>query len=155
MSEVNYKKSIFINAPLEKVYKYVVDPETWSQWDAHVTDVAVPKGDGGVGTVVEMNYSLFGIKHPNVVEVTEDIFNPEASTWVAKLTGDTSGYYRVTFLPKDEGTELTFEISQTIPEKLLAKVISKVVISKARANATVHCLENIKAICEEEYVPVV
>lgn len=144
-----FKKSIFINAPLEEVYKYTINPENWSQFYNGLSEAERIKGDGEVGTIVKTKYSMLGIHFPVKIEVTACEMTPEGAKWSGDMTGNFPSEQTSIYVPKDNGTELTFEIdSSGTPENLFGKIIDKLVTDKMEENSAMHTLENIKAICE-------
>ena len=69
------------------------------------------------------------------------------------MTGNFPSKQTSTYVPKDNGTELTFEIdSGGTPDSLFGKIIDKLVTDKMEENSAMHTLENIKAICEHAEV---
>ncbi len=142
-------KSIFINAPLEEVYKYTINPENWSQFYNGLSEAERIKGDGEVGTIVKTKYSMLGIHFPVKIEVTACEMPPEGAKWSGDMTGNFPSKQTSIYVQKDNGTELTFEIdSSGTPENLFGKIIDKLVTDKMEENSAMHTLENIKAICE-------
>lgn len=146
----NLKKSIFIDAPFEKVASYGKNPKEWAHWYAHLSEPKNLKGDGETGTVGEFTYSMLGIHLPMTVEVKEFSTTPEKQVWVGSFTGPLSGIQTVTYLTKDNGTEVTIDIDYTVPGSILGKIADLVVIEKIQENATIATLGSLKAICESK-----
>lgn len=144
-----FKKSIFINAPLEKVYQYTINPENWSHFYNGLSEAESIKGKGEVGTIVKTKYSMLGMHFPVTIEVTACEMTPEGAKWSGDMTGSFPSKQTSTYVPKENGTELTFEIdSGGTPDSLFGKIIDKLVTDKMEENSAMHSLENIKAICE-------
>lgn len=144
-----FKKSIFINAPLDEVYLYTINPENWSQFYNGLSEAERIKGDGEVGTIVKTKYSMLGIHFPVKIEVTECEMTSKGAKWSGNMTGSFPSKQTSIYVPKDGGTELTFEIdSSGTPDNLFGKIIDKIVTDKMEENSAMHSLENIKAICE-------
>jgi len=144
-----FKKNIFINAPLEEVYQYTINPENWSHFYNGLSEAESIKGDGEVGTIVKTKYSMLGIHFPVTIEVTACDRTSKDAKWSSEMTGGFPSKQTSIYVPKDNGTQLTFEIdSGGTPNNLFGKIIGKLVTDKMEENSAMHTLENIKAICE-------
>jgi uncharacterized membrane protein len=142
------KKSIFINAPVERVYKYARDPRKWSQWYANLSGPDKLSGEGEAGTVVELKMSLIGLHFPVTVEVVEDNLNPTGSGWVGNVKGPLAGKQVFTYIPKENGTEASVELEYTVPANFMGTIINTLIFEKIVENGLKHTLENLKIICE-------
>ena len=65
-----FKKSIFIDAPLEKVYQYTMNPENWSHFYNGLSEAESISGKGEVGTIVKTKFSMLGMHFPVTITVT-------------------------------------------------------------------------------------
>ncbi|MBF7096817.1 SRPBCC family protein [Alkalibacter mobilis] len=144
----NLKKSIFINAPMEKVAKYGTNPKEWGHWYAHLSDPENLVGEGEAGTVGEFKYTMLGMHLPMKVEVIENTQSPEKHVWMGTFEGPLSGKQTFTYIAKDGGTEVDVDIEYTVPGSILGRIADILIIEKIQENATVATLENLKAICE-------
>jgi hypothetical protein len=142
------KRSILINAPFDKVAEYGKNPKEWAHWYANLSEPKKLVGDGEAGTVAEFTYSMLGMHLPMTVEVKECSSTPDKQVWVGTFTGPLSGTQTVTYLAKDNGTEVNIEIDYTVPGSILGKIADLVVIEKIQENATIATLESLKVICE-------
>lgn len=141
-------KSIFIDAPLEKVAEYGKNPNGWAHWYAHLSEPKKLVGDGEVGTVGEFTYSMLGMHLPMMVEVKEWSAGPDKYVWSGTFEGPLSGTQKVTYLPNGDGTDVTLEIEYTVPGNIFGKIADLILLEKVQENATVATLENLKAFCE-------
>jgi uncharacterized membrane protein len=142
------KKSIFINSTPEKIYAFARDPLKWGQWYANLSEIKLEKGDGGVGSVINSVYNLFGMHVPTIVEVTEDVSSPELCRWAGLIKGNITGKQIFTYTAKDGGTEVEIELEYTLPAGIIGRIADKLLIEKVKDNDLVHTLENLKAFCE-------
>lgn len=142
------KETIFINAPLEKVVGYAMDPKEWAHWYAHLSEPVKLVGDGEAGTVGEFKYSILGIHLPMTVEVKDCSHSPEKHVWMGTFEGPLSGTQTFTYVAKDGGTEVIAAIDYNMPENIVGKVANLLVVEKIQENATIATLKNLKAICE-------
>jgi len=142
------KKSIFINAPLEKVHGFARDPLKWGQWYANLSEVRIEKGDGGVGSVIESVYNLFGMHVPTTIEVIEDFVSPDVHRWVGLIKGNITGKQTVTYTAKNGGTETEIELEYTLPAGIIGRIADKLLIEKVKDNDLIHTLENLKVFTE-------
>ena len=144
-----FEKTIFINAPVEKVYEYTNNPENWSHFYNGLSEPESISGKGEVGTIVKSSYSMMGIHFPITIEVTESKRTDDGGAiWSGSITGSFPTKQISRYVAKDGGTELTFDIDSVPPETLFTKILDKLVTDKMEENSTQHTLENIKAICE-------
>lgn len=144
----NLKVSNFINAPLEKVSEYAMNPKEWEHWYAHLSGPEKLNGNGDAGTVGEFKYTLLGIHLPMTVKVKECTLSPEKHVWIGTFAGPLYGTQTFTYMPKNGGTEVTAEIEYTVPGSIFGKIANILVIEKIQENATIATLANLKAICE-------
>ena len=143
-----FEKTIFINAPVEKVYEYTINPENWSHFYNGLSEAESVHGKGEVGTIVKLSYSMMGMHFPVTIEVTESQLTADGAIWKGNITGSFPTKQTSRYIAKDGGTELTFDIDSVPPETLFTKILDKLVTDKMEENSTQHTLENIKAICE-------
>jgi ligand-binding SRPBCC domain-containing protein len=143
-----FEKTIFINAPVGKVYEYTINPENWSHFYNGLSEAESVHGKGEVGTIVKSSYSMMGMHFPITIEVTESQLTADGAIWKGNITGSFPTKQTSRYIAKDGGTELTFDIDSVPPETLFTKILDKLVTDKMEENSTQHTLENIKAICE-------
>lgn len=144
----NLKKSIYIDAPVEKVALYGINPKEWGHWYAHLSEPEKLVGEGEVGTVGEFKYSLLGTHLPITITVKEFNESPKEFVWIGKVDGPMAGTQKFTYTEKNGGTEVNADIEYTVPGSILGKIANLLIIEKILENSTVATLENLKAICE-------
>ena len=142
------KQTIFINAPLEKVFHYTINPENWAHF---YNNLAAPKkidGNGDLGTTVEADYAIMGMHFPETIQVTECEITDSTAKWTGMLSGSFNAKQSSYYEAKDSGTELTFEIESYIPDDLYGKITDQLIYERLGRISAAHTLKNIKAICE-------
>jgi len=140
--------SIFIDAPLDKVAKYVSNPEEWAHWYIHLSGPDKLTGKGEAGTVGEFRYSLMGMHLPMTIEVTENTIGTDRHVWRGIFRGTISGAQTCTYVSKNGGTEATIEIDYELPGNILGKAVDALLLERLQNNATKGTLENLKVMCE-------
>lgn len=142
------KQTIFINAPLEKVYRYTINPENWAHFYNHLSSPKKIDGNGEVGTVVEADYAIMGMHFPETIQVTECESTDGTAKWTGMMSGSFNARQSSYYEAKDSGTELSFEIESYIPDDLFGKITDRIIYERLGKNSAAHSLENVKVICE-------
>ena len=143
-------QSTFINAPLEDVFRYTIDPRNWAHF---YNNLAVPKridGTGEVGTIVEADYAIMGMHFLQTIQVTECEYTESSARWTGMISGSFTAKQTCTYKAVDNGTELTLDIESFIPHDLFGRITDRMIYERISKNSATHTLENIKAICEGE-----
>jgi len=138
------KKSIKINAPAEKIYKYFNTPtnlpEIWPSM-SEVKDVErLPNG----GTKFTYVFNMAGLRFEGTSEDTEVIPNRKV---VSKSEGGIDGTVTLEFMPEEEGSNVTFEAEYVVPIPLLGK-LAEAIIVKLNENEINALLANLKVRME-------
>jgi uncharacterized membrane protein len=142
------RKTIFINASLQKVYSVARDPNRWSTWFAGLTEPDKVTGNGEVGTVVRQKYLLAGTQFPITTRVMEDKLAQNEAFWKGKIEGPLSGEQSWSYRTREGKTEVTVDLDYTVPGSALGKIADRLVIEKMQERSTDQSLENLKTICE-------
>ena len=118
------KESTVINAPPDRVFAYVTEPATMSEWLAKMVEVRNVVGTGE-GQQYEWTYKYVGlllrgqsvvVQHvPNALAVTQSI-GTISSTWTFNIE------------PHEEGTNLTIEVEYSVPIPVLGKIAEHVAV---------------------------
>jgi len=67
---VTLRETIFIPAPAEQVWAAVAQPEMWSQWNSHVSDMRRShRGPVSVGEQIDAVFTLNDRRSPSQVEI--------------------------------------------------------------------------------------
>ena len=142
------KQTIFINAPLEKVYRYTINPKNWAHFYNNLASPKKIDGNGDVGTEVEADYAIMGIHFPQTIQVTECELTDSSARWTGMLSGSFNAKQSSYYEAKGSGTELTFETESYIPDDLFGKITDRFIYERLDKNSAAHTLENIKVSCE-------
>ena len=142
------KKSIHIMRPVSYVYDTARDPEKWGYWYSSLSRPTSIVGKGEAGTKTEFTYSMMGMHFPVIIEVILDQPSQEEGHWEGTIRGPITGKQHNTYLPKDDGTDVTYELEFSVPTSLLGKVANVLFIHRVEENALVQTLANLKILCE-------
>ena len=121
------QKSITINAPVEKVFAYLSDPnnlpEIWPSM-VEIKDVQpAPAGGYNFGWV----YKMAGMRFEGASETTEEVPNQRT---VTRSTKGIESHFIWTYQPESGGTKLTVDIEYTVPVPLLGKLAEAFIIKQ-------------------------
>ena len=120
------KRSIIINAPVEKVFNYIADPRNEPEWlpgSVEVTDVT--RTEEGVGSHYRWVYKILGIRLQGETTVTEFVPNERI---VTESKGGIPSTFTHTFQPEGAGTKGTVTVDYTIPIPVLGKFAEALVL---------------------------
>lgn len=120
-----FKDSIFINAPVERVFEYHTDPknnpEYWPSFEV-VKDVEeLPTG----GTKYTWVYKMAGVKFEGTSKTTEFIPNQRYSY---ESKGGIESTFVFEYTPEGEGTRLSVEVEYTVPVPVLGKLAETIIV---------------------------
>ncbi len=137
-------KSITINAPIEKVFKYTAEqsnlPEIWPSLVENKVVERLPNG----GTKAQFVYKMAGMRFEGISEDTEFIPNQRV---VSKTEGGVESEITWEYQPEGEATKVTFGGEYTVPIPLLGKLAEKFIV-KQNENEAETILANLKARME-------
>jgi uncharacterized membrane protein len=142
MATVN--KSITINAPIEKVFKYATEqtnlPEIWPSLLENKVVERLPNG----GAKSQYVYKMAGMRFEGISIDTEYIANQRV---VSKTEGGVESELTWEFQSEGEATKVTFRGEYTVPIPLLGK-LAEAFIVKQNENEAETILANLKARME-------
>jgi uncharacterized membrane protein len=137
-------KSITINAPIEKVFKYTTDqtnlPEIWPSLVENKVVERLPNG----GTKAQFVYKMAGMRFEGISEDTEFIPNQRV---VSKTEGGVESEIIWEYQSEGEATKVTFRAEYTVPIPLIGK-LAEAFIVKLNENEAETILANLKARME-------
>lgn len=119
------ERSIFIKAPVEKVFEYhtnpLNNPEYWPSF-VEVRDVEnAPSGGKNFGWV----YKMAGIKLEGKSKSVEHVPNKRS---VVKSEGGVESTFIYRYEPEGEGTRLTLELEYKVPVPVLGKLAESFIL---------------------------
>jgi uncharacterized membrane protein len=138
------KKSIIINASVEKVFSYMEEvtnlPEVWPSL-VEVKDVEpLPGGGSKFGWV----YKMAGMRLEGSSEITEYEANKRT---VTESKGGIDSRFVWTYEPEAGGTRVSVEVEYTVPVPVLGK-LAEAIIVKQNEHEAEQILSNLKAKTE-------
>ena len=142
MATVN--KSITINAPIEKVFKYSAEPSNLPEiWPSMIEAKDIQPLPNG-GNKFRWVYKMAGIRIEGISEHTEFIPNQRS---VSKTEGGVESEIIWEYQSEGEATTVTFRAEYTVPIPLLGK-LAETFIVKQNNNEAETLLANLKARME-------
>lgn len=147
---IKIESRIFIDAPVENVYKYAANLENLPHWAVNISDVVFEKGKSELGTIANMTYTMLGVHLPVTIEVTKYDVTNQGYVWKSKISGEVEGEQTWSYFAKDKGTEVEMTLTSTIPLKAICIISDKQMIQKIVENAFKHSLDNLKFFCENQ-----
>ena len=143
MATVN--KSITINAPIEKVFKYSAEPSNLPEiWPSMIEAKDIQPLPNG-GNKFRWVYKMAGIRIEGISEDTEFIPNQRS---VSKTEGGVESEIIWEYQSEGEATKVTFRGEYTVPIPLLGK-LAEAFIVKQNENEAEILLSNLKARMED------
>ena len=144
------ERSVFINAPIEKVFDFMAEPNTTLMWVHNLAEVKDRSaGAAGLGTTYrEAMKGPGGVKMWSLTRISK-YERPNSLDFES-----TSAGMRLTFAhrlePKDNGTLVTEIGDYTMPWGFLGKAINKLFMGKYVTGNVEHTVEKLKAVMESE-----
>ena len=139
------KKSILINAPVEKVFSYIADRENEIEWMPSMLEVFNYTGSDK-GDIFQWKYKMAGLLFEGKTKITEVLPNEKLRS-VSK--GGINCDFLFIFQPKNEGTLLELNIEYRVPMPVLGVLAEKAVL-KRNERETDLALNNIKDKMENQ-----
>ena len=138
------KKSININAPVEKVFEYANKPENLPEiWPSMIEAKDIQPLPNG-GNKFRWVYKMAGIRIEGISEDTEFIPNQRS---VSKTEGGVESEIIWEYQSEGEATKVTFSAEYTVPIPLIGK-LAEAFIVKLNENEAETLLANLKARME-------
>lgn len=140
-------RKIRINAPLEKVFKFVVSPDNWTKYVTSLVDVRdVSSAAVEKGSTFVWKYRMLGMDFGGKGTVTENVANQKFGM---KMEGGFPITENYGFAKVDGGVELTVEVIYETPSKIMQAVSKTGLVEKLNQKEADAVLEKIKIMCEE------
>jgi uncharacterized membrane protein len=137
-------KIITINAPVEKVFDYMSDPNHMLEFWPSLIEVKDVRPSSVGGKNFAWVYKMAGIRFHGASEAIEYVANQRM---VVKSTKGINTRFVWTYELQNGGTKLTFEVEYTIPVPLLGKLAENFIVKMNEREAET-MLENLKARME-------
>jgi carbon monoxide dehydrogenase subunit G len=120
------KKSITINAPVEKVFEYIGNPANIMEWWVNVTAVRDVTGSGEHQTWT-FDYKMIGLRFTAKAKVIRSRLNYERRV---ESEGGMDANWYWEFRPADGGTQLRWVIDYNVPLPVLGKIGELLVVRR-------------------------
>jgi uncharacterized membrane protein len=133
------KRSITINAPVEKVFNYLADPMNQPEWVPSIMEIKDVSGSG-VGQHFRWTYKMAGVLLKGESTTTEHIPNKRT---VTQSKGGVTSTWIHNFESHDGGTMMELDIEYTIPIPVIGKLAEKIVLKRNEREADL-AMANIK-----------
>jgi len=141
------RRSIEINAPVEKVFEFVSSPKNWTTYLTALVKVEnLSTEEIQQGTTFDWTYRMMGMDFSGKGQVLE---YEKGKRFKMKMEGHFPITETYLFEGDDKKTTLTVEIEYELPGKVLGVLADKMVVEKLNVKEADTVLEKIKTICEE------
>ncbi|MBU2603341.1 MAG: SRPBCC family protein [Actinobacteria bacterium] len=137
-----------IGATVDQVYRVARDPQTWSTWYVGLEGPESLTGSGEAGTVGNFAFMLAGMRFPVTVEVLEDAQSSDGASWTGRIGGPLEGEHHWTYRPHGDETEVTLDVTYTVPGSALGRLADKIVLEKMMERNMHNSVENLRTVCE-------
>ena len=138
------KKTITINAPVERVFGFMNTPESLPEiWPSFVEARDVQRLPNG-GAKFRYVYKMAGMRFEGTSEDTEYVPNQRV---VNKSKGGVEAKQVYTFQPEAGGTKFTWEIEYTVPIPVLGRLAEAIIVRMNEGEAEL-VMANLKARME-------
>lgn len=140
-------QSIVINAPVGKVFDFVVDPGNWTRYVTSLVDVRNMSADTPAeGSTFVWEYKMMGMKFTGKGTVTDNVRN---KSFGLSLQGKFPIKETYGFVDRGDGsTEFSISIEYEVPGDLLGVIADKLLVEKLNVLEAKNVLEKIKTLCE-------
>ncbi len=140
------EESINIKCPVDKVFAYTTDVDSWSKWQTGLTDAEqTPPGQMAIGTTFRWISHRMGLKLKVTAKVTG--YEPNKRWSKDIFTGSSVIEDNLSFEPIEGGTKFTLRWDVKLSGFL--KLLSPMFLRSLRKHMTV-ALNNIKSILEAQ-----
>ncbi len=138
------KKSIIIDATVEKVFGYMEDPTHLPEFWPSMIDITNVRQKANGGTTYEWVYKMAGMKFHGESDTLELVKNKKI---VTESTKGIPNHFDFDFIDMGGKTELKVEADYSVPVPLLSKV-AEGIVSKLNEHEAEVMLANLKARME-------
>ncbi len=125
------ERTITINAPVEKVFSYISDPNNELESIPSITDIRNIQGEG-VGMTYDWTYKMLGIPLSGKSEVVE--YKPN-ERYVSKSSGGIVSTWTYSFKAETGGTQMNLVVDFTIPIPVLGKFAERLALRQTEREA--------------------
>ncbi|MBI1921861.1 MAG: SRPBCC family protein [Geobacter sp.] len=140
-------EKIVINAPVEKVFGFVTNPDNWTEYVTSLTEVSNVSSPGlEPGTSFDWEYRMLGIKLHGNGRISDNVKGHEFGL---TMDGSIPIKEHYTFAANGGSTELAIRIDYEMPSLVLQKIANSSLVEKLNRREALNVLEKVKLLCEE------
>jgi hypothetical protein len=140
----NIHRSIYIAAPVSKVYTFMGDPMNNLKTMSSMVDVSDVKPLANGGASFRWKYKMAGITFDGSSQ--DEVLKPNQYREVSSKGGIQS-VWKWSYNAEKDGTQLTLDLDYTVPVPVLGK-LAEAIILKSNESETEATLQRIKGFCE-------
>jgi len=138
--------SVTINAPIEKVFDVVADPEQVPQYMSGVSDVSNIQGDPGEkGSSSDIAYHVMGMKFTQQMTVSE-VEKPRKL--LLEMKGGFPGTFQWTLEAQGQATKVDVMVDYSVPGGILGKIANQLLLERMNQKNLDGSAEKLKLLCE-------
>jgi uncharacterized membrane protein len=145
---IEIKRSIHIEAPVEKVFQYASDYRKWPEYYEGISEIkAITETTRGDGAKFVYKAKVMGMK---VTVGTEFQQFKENEGWIGKSFKGVDHQTTWNFKESGGGTEFTHGLNSTLPWYMGGRVFEKNFLEPEWINMIEKSLQNLKRVMEED-----
>ena len=139
------KTSLLINAPADKIFDTMVDPEGIPKW-APIDSVSNIKGEPGeIGSSADYTLRVFGIKLQQTMTVLQ-VDKPY--NIVYEMAGGFPGKWTYDLKAEDNGVRVSAEVYYTVRGGVIGNIANKILLQRMHQKKTELFAIGLKTFCE-------
>ena len=138
--------SVTINAPIEKVFHTIIEPEFTPKWSSGISEVTNIKGDPEEkGSSTDLAYHVLGMKFTQHM-VTSEIEKPRKVIY--QMTGGFPGTFEFALEPQGQATKVDIRIDYSVPGGIIGKIANQLLLERMNRKNIESSAEGLKIFCE-------
>jgi len=146
MSEIH--KNATIDAPADKVYEFVDNPENFPQYVPNVERVEdIKRSEGRIGDSFRVVYKVMGVTFDEKFTVTEHQPPHKAGS---RFEGGMKGTFDWTFEPQGQQTKTTVVVRYELAGGALGKAVDALVLERTNEKTIEGMLQNMGRVLARE-----
>ena len=139
------KTSILINAPIDKIFDAMVDPEGIPKWAPIDSASNIQGNPGEIGSSAEYTMGAFRTKFRQIMTVLQ-VDKPK--NIVYEMAGAFPGKWTYTLKKEDSGTRLSAEVQYTVRGGVIGNIVNRLFLQRIHQQKTEIFAKGLKAFCE-------
>ncbi|TMA01526.1 MAG: hypothetical protein E6J97_02640 [Methanobacteriota archaeon] len=139
-------KSVEVDAPVEKVFEMLDNPENFPVYVPNVTKVSnIRRSEKRLGDSFDVVYSMMGMEFPETFTYSE---YAKPKRLAARYEGRMTGSMGITLEPKGSTTLATLDVNYEVRPGPFGKIANKLLFERMNEKTADRMLENIKMVIE-------